>query len=97
MPYNADSYYFNGYQTLFMLNAEYNDGNRVYTPVSAQKIVPIFDVGNGVQIFAGANGASATKQISEETEIDFTSGKAVQYSAAAENGKNLKNYWVTFF
>ena len=79
-----------------MLNTEYNDGNRVCTPVSAQKIVPIFDVGNGVQIFAGANGASATKQISEETEIDFTSGKAVQYSAAAENGKNLKNYWVTF-
>ena len=96
MPYDADSYYYNGYQTLFMLNTEYNDGNRVCTPVSAQKIVPIFDVGNGVQIFAGANGASATKQISEETEIDFTSGKAVQYSAAAENGKNLKNYWVTF-
>lgn len=96
MPYDADSYYFNGYQTLFMLNTEYNDGNRVYSPVSSPKIVPIFDVGNGVQIFAGANGASATKQISEETEIDFTSGKAVQYSAAAENGKNLKNYWVTF-
>ena len=64
--------------------------------MSSPKIVPIFDVGNGVQIFAGANGASATKQISEKTEIDFTSGKAVQYSAAAENGKNLKNYWVTF-
>ena len=89
MPYDADSYYYNGYQTILLLN---RDG----TPVTDQTIVPWFQTGSGVEMFAGHNGASGTKQVSGTTEIPFESGKVIQYSAAAQNGTDLKNYWVTF-
>ena len=94
MPYDADSYYYNGFQTVFMLNG---DGTAVE---DGTKFKPDFWTGNKVVMFAGHNKDghtdSAERQTTRETEHDFKSGEAILYSAAAENGANLKNYWVTF-
>lgn len=97
MPYDADGYYFNGFQTVFLLK---EDGS----PVDPGNIKPVFypnaTSNSKVTIFAGHNeygqNGSALKQESGVTEHVFESGKAIQYSAAAENERNLKNYWVTF-
>lgn len=89
MPYNADSYYYNGYQTVMLLNS---DG----TPVTDGKIVPVFWSSDTSTVHAGHGGVSGIKQTSGETELSFAPGEAIQYSAAAEDGQNLKNYWVTF-
>lgn len=89
MPYEHDSYYYNGYQTVFVLN-------RDNTAVTADEIIPKFYTGNKVNVYAGHNGQSGTIQESGDTAVAFKSGEAIQYSAAAENGTHLKNYWVTF-
>ena len=94
MPYDADSYYYNGYQTVLLLNRN-NESIDVYA-VSSDTVTPVFYTGNQVEMFAGHNGSSGVKQISGETPVDFISGEAIPYSAAAENGTDLKNYWVTF-
>ena len=93
MPYDDDSYYYNGYQTIFLLdnNTGIENGTTIY---------PVFYTGSSVDAFAGTdvNGqtASAQKQTTGETGITFQNGEAIAYSAAAENGRHLKNYWVTF-
>ena len=93
MQYSDDSYYYRGYQTVFLLKQD-------NTPVPAGQITPKFFSGSKVNVYAGhdvdGNTVSAAKQISQETPVDFTPGKPVQYSAAAENGSHLKNYFVTF-
>lgn len=89
MPYDADSYYYNGFQTVFLLNS---DG----TAVTDNTIVPVFWTGNKVKVYAGHDSAAGEKQISGETSANFEAGEVIQYSAAAENGTHLKNYWVTF-
>lgn len=93
MPYEDDSYYYNGYQTVFLLD---NTGNQV----TDANIVPTFYRGPKVNVYAGKDvdgtSTSAVKQQSGITTISFQSGQPVQYSAAAENGTHLKNYWVTF-
>lgn len=94
MPYDADSYYYNGYQTVFLLNRN-SQSSDVYA-VSSDTVTPVFYTGNQVEMFAGHNGSSGVKQISGETPVEFISGEAIPYSAAAENGTDLKNYWVTF-
>lgn len=93
-----DDYYGNGYQTVFLMNSTYDSASRknIYTPVTDQKIRPSFSTGSKVSIFASVDGGAATKQVSGESLIPFTSGKAIQYSASAEDGTNLANYWVTF-
>ncbi len=92
MPYDADSYYYNGFQTVLLLDGEGK-------PVSGE-IAPTFWTENTVEVFAGLDMdgqmAGAQKQISGESKLSFENGVAVPYSAAAENGRNLKNYWVTF-
>ena len=89
MPYSDDSYYYKGYQTVFLLNS--TNGS-----VDAENIIPYFDTGNLVTMYAGLDQASGTVQKSGETAIPFKSGEPVQYSAAAESKDHLKNYWVTF-
>lgn len=95
MPYDSDSYYSNGFQTVFLLDGS---GNRISDNT---KIKPDFWTYNNVNVFAGHTEkgqpvASAEKQTSRVTEHTFENGKAIQYSAAAENNQSLKNYWVTF-
>lgn len=98
MPYDVDSYYYNGYQTVFLMEETYDSTQYkyVYSPVTDEQIIPSFYTGNKVTVYAGHDGASGTKQESDVTAIPFEHGKAVHYSAAAENGTHLKNYWVTF-
>lgn len=89
MPYGDDSYYYKGYQTVFLLNSKKD-------PVEAENIVPRFYTGDLVTMYAGLDQASGTEQKSDETAIPFKSGEPVHYSAAAESKGHLKNYWVTF-
>lgn len=79
-----DSYYRNGFQTVMILDgsAPVADGTVIY---------PEFYSGNGVKMFSEEG-----VQKSEYSPLAFKSGNAVQYAASAENGVNLKNYWVTY-
>lgn len=89
MPYEHDGYYYNGYQTVFLLN---DDG----TPVTAESIVPEFYTGSSVTMYAGLDHISGAEQISGQTAIPFRNGETVPYSASAQSRNHLKNYWVTF-
>lgn len=93
MPYQDDSYHYNGYQTVFLLNDD--NGS-----VTDEKITPFFYAGDGVNMFSngtpGDTSTAGSAQISGETTINFVSGQGVRYTATAENKKELKNYWVTF-
>ncbi len=89
MPYSDDSYYYNGYQTVFLLD----NGSAVAENTT---IYPTFYWGNKVDVHLGHNGESTTKQESGTSPVTFKSAEAIHYSAAAENGTHLKNYWVTF-
>lgn len=99
MPFGDDSYYYNGYQTVFLLDRKPN--NDPYT-VTADTIVPSFTLGN--KVIAASNGIpydpnnspAATNQTSGASEVTFQSGVPIIYSARAESGKDLKNYVVTF-
>ena len=83
-----DSYYFNGFQTIFLLN---QDGS----PVTDNEIVPVFSTGTAVKPYVGHDEASGiiVHQGDKET---FQHNTAVHYSAASESGTHLRNYWVTF-
>ena len=94
MPYDADAYYYNGYQTVFLM-AEDEDNNAVPVP-EGSAIAPVFHTGNKVHMYATHDATSGSIQTSGETETEFHSGEVTQYSAAAENGTHLKNYWVTY-
>ena len=89
MPYGDDSYYYNGYQTVFLLDgtSAIPDGTTIY---------PVFYQGNKVDVHLGHDNESTVKQESGKSSITLKSGEAIHYSAAAENGTHLKNYWVTF-
>ena len=89
MSYMDDSYYYNGYQTVFILNTD-------KTSVAAETITPTFYTGPKVKMSASTDNSSTTPQESGVTALPFDSGKAIAYSASAENAQNLKNYWVTY-
>ena len=98
MPYGDDSYYYDGYQTVFLLDKN----NNTYGPVTESKIVPFFTLGN--KVIAASNGIpynpenspSTQDQTSGVSEVTFQSGVPILYSAKAESGTDLKNYVVTF-
>lgn len=80
MPYEHDTYYTNGFQTVLTT-----------ADVDLSALKPNFNIRkSGVHIYADGK-----QQQSGSSEHDFSEGP-VQYSAAAENGTTLKNYWVTF-
>ncbi len=93
MPYNADSYYFNGFQTVLLL-----DGSGPVT--NSREITPNFYAGGKVDVRlghnVGGNLSGGERQTSGESKVTFKNEEVLLYSAAAENGKALKNYWVTF-
>lgn len=88
MPADADGYYLNGYQTLFLLNDD--------SPVTDSKIVPVFYTPDPKTVIYAGHDESGARQQSGVTAVNFVSGNPIHYSAAAENGTHLKNYWVTF-
>lgn len=96
MSRSDDSYYDNGYQTIFLLK---KDGS----PADAEKIVPTFMTGRNVNVFArhnvteaGVGENQAPLEVSGQTEHPFTPGEAIHYSAASERKTHLRNYWITF-
>ena len=92
----SDDYYFNGYQSVFLLDG---DGNGL--PVGTD-IYPEFAKGPSVTIYAGQHQVgeaitSGVEQHSGESRVTLTGPvTTVQYSAASENHVCLKNYWVSY-
>ena len=82
MPYEHDSYYYNGFQTVLLEDAGKD----------LSKLAPKFWTGTNVTMYATG---SATKETSGVSTHDFSKGP-VQYSASSESKENVKNYWVTF-
>lgn len=94
MPYEADAYYYNGYQTVFLMDED-EDGNAV--PLEdGSTIYPHFWTGNKVHMYATHDTTAGDLQESGNTPHTFQSGEVIQYAAAAENMTHLKNYWVTY-
>ncbi len=60
------------------------------TSVNLANLKPTFTVFDGIEAFVDGR-----KQTSGESAQNFVNGP-VQYTARAENGENIKNYWVTF-
>lgn len=84
LPYQHDSYYDMGYQTVFYLDS-----------VAPDKLKPTFYADEKVNVYSGHSGNAGIKQISGETVADFSKG-VLQYAVAAEDGKSLKNYWISY-
>lgn len=93
MPYQHDSYYSNGYQTIFTTDQDL-DLTRAklefYAPSSYDEDGQTYRA----TVYAGKDTTSGEPQKSGITENNFADGP-VQYSAAAQDGVHLKNYWVT--
>jgi len=89
MPYNADGYYHNGYQTVLLLD----NGSPV---ANEQSFYPTFYADNRIHVFASHDLQSGERQESGITSHTFKSGSIIKYSASAEDGNHLKNYWVTY-
>lgn len=53
-------------------------------------LAPVFSVDEGVRLYTAGSG---TPETSGASMHDFSNG-AVMYTAAAENGKGAKNYWL---
>ena len=98
MPSKDDSYYDNGYLTVFLMDRSVDSetGRRSYVPVTDSKIRPLFYTHDGATVYASVDGSSAVKQVSGETEVTFNPGKPIHYSVVAKDGKTTENYWVTF-
>lgn len=92
----SDTYYYNGYQTVFLLDS---GGNGL---PAGTDIYPCFSKGSSVSIYAGQHKVnepitSGVEQRSCESKVTLTGPvTTVQYSAAAENRVCLKNYWVSY-
>ncbi len=84
LPYEHDTYYDVGYQTIFYID---NVETSVLKPTYRKDAYEIY----------ARNTTTGAGIIQESgiTQQDFSKGP-IQYSASAENGLNLKNYWVTF-
>lgn len=82
VPYEHDTYYYHGYQTVLVL-----DENADLTAA-----VPEFWSGEGETIYAGTPSVA---QKTGESAQNFAGGP-VQYTAAAEDRESRKEYLVTF-
>ncbi len=84
LPYDHDTYYAMGYQTLFIQDKDFDLSS------TALK----FNKGKNISVYSGHDGNAGVLQISEKSEQDF-SNKPVQYAAVATNDLGFKNYWIT--
>jgi len=86
MVYQHESYVAFGYQTIFYMKDD----------VKLDALKPTFTASHGATVYAGGDGTTAgTKQESGVSVQDFSKGP-IQYSVASEDGKNQRNYWVSF-
>lgn len=71
--------------------AEYNYLTILVGPdTDLTSLAPCFSTSNGVKLYAAG---SSSPEISGESMHDFSQGP-MQYTAAAENGTDAKNYWL---
>ena len=109
MPYTADAYYIHGYQTIFLMDIKRNadgtfarddDGNLIYIPIEeGADFYPTFVSRRANTTVYGMLDEGGEIQKTGENRYEFRNSDPAQilnYSAAAENGRHLKNYWVTF-
>lgn len=89
MSYQDDSYYPSGYQTLFVLNREGSASGE-------EGLKPYFWHADKANIFASIDGTSGERQESGKNLLPVTYGQPIHYSASAEDGTNLRQYFVTF-
>lgn len=102
MQSKDDSYYANGYQTVFLLNDDNSplaEGTTIY-PTFRTYLNDETQDEETVRVYAGAGAISGERKYSGKSGYAFRSGETIQYSAAtgdtAETSTHLKNYWVTF-
>ena len=111
MPYTADAYYQNGYQTIFLMDRKRDEdghlelddeGSPIYIPIEdGREFYPLFEKGQGwdaekITIYS-MHDEGGEIQRSGENKYTFNDHRQViEYSAAAANGRHLRNYWVTF-
>ena len=87
VDYRDDSYYYNGYQTVFQIfENPVEQGSTMY---------PQFYSNSAVTMYASADVRSGTEQVSGESPATLDYAKPVSYSAAVKDTEHLKNYWVT--
>jgi hypothetical protein len=88
VPAEHDTYYYSGYQTLLVSGSA----------IDLTTVKPTFDqfTAGGAVDKDGSVFAKGIKQQSGKTENDFSSGKPVTYTAAASDGRSLKNFFVSF-
>ena len=90
LPYQHDSYYSNGFQTLLTTETDVSDVKLVFEQTYRDNDYNSLNA----RIFASSGESAAVPQTSGESVQDFSHGP-IQYSAAAEDGVTLKNYWVS--
>ena len=109
MPYTADDYYDNGYQTIFLMDRETDEagnykldektGEYIYIPIkNGSEFYPYFWNDEGKNTIYGMHDEGGEIQKSGENKKVFQEDNTtiIEYSAAAQNGRHLRNYWVTF-
>lgn len=79
VDYDEDSYAEYNYLTIL-----------VGSDVDLTNLAPVFTTSKGVNLYAAGSSAP---ELSGESYHNFASGP-VQYTAAAEDGENSKNYWL---
>lgn len=82
LPYKHDTYYYNGFQTVFVINDE----------IDFSTIRPNFYAGQEVVMYAGQISEIQESGVSAH---NFTESP-VHYTASAGDKSNVKEYWVTF-
>jgi len=83
-----DDSYYPRYQTLFVV--DYSGD-----PIRGAELIPDFSSA-AKTVYASYDGGGAVPQRSGESRVPVTYGKAIHYSAAAENGKDLGDFYLTF-
>ena len=85
-----DSYYKNGYQTVFIMDG---DGKHI---TDGSVIYPTFTASAGTKVYAEDAWGINSLQFSGQTPMNFHSGRAVQYAVTSESRDRTQNYWITY-
>ena len=101
MPYGDDSYYYYGYQTVFVMNevTDEETGETSYEPVTDGQLIPVSPGTSDVtRLYHGHQGSAGDPlTLGDPVDVEQYNGtEPIQISAASESGELLKNYWLTF-
>jgi uncharacterized repeat protein (TIGR02543 family) len=96
VPYTQDSYYVNGYQTIFVNDVD-ADMSKIKPYVDISKSASLYHDG----VLEQTDKDTREQYISEQdfarstTEPNRTPNNSVKYTVSAENHVNHRNYWIT--